>query len=601
MDTSAIQLQNPETEYQRRLDSAKAEHAQLAVQDERLSYARFALMFLGAALAIWLVLSKTHSYYWLLIPVVLFVICAVVHARVVGWLESSRRAMVFYERGLARLRNQWMGKGQFGERFLDSAHPYARDLDLFGPGSIFEMICTARTRAGEETLAKWLLAPAPPDEIATRQSAVTEMRGRLKFREDLAVLSTGIDAGVRPDLLVRWAEGTQSFESGRLRVVLQVLGYAWRIAAVATVIRWQLWPALALLTLVNLALTSWLWTRAQESIEAIEAATHDLALLASVMARLESEPFSAPKLVALQARLGRESKKASQVIARLTRLVDRLAERRNLYVTAFDRFVFRSMICTLQIEAWRKQFGPQIRSWLEALGEIEALSDLAGYSYEHPADVFAEFTPDAPCFEAEGLAHPLMPEGTAVKNDLTLDETMRLVIISGPNMAGKSTFVRAVGVNAVLAQCGAPVRAKKLRISPLAVAASVCVLDSLQGGVSRFYAEITRLKLIMDMAQQPTPVLFLLDELLSGTNSHDRRIGAEAVVRGLFQRNAIGLLTTHDLALAEIAAALGSRATNAHFRDRLDGAELHFDYRLTPGIVQTSNALALMRSIGLDV
>jgi DNA mismatch repair ATPase MutS len=175
------------------------------------------------------------------------------------------------------------------------------------------------------------------------------------------------------------------------------------------------------------------------------------------------------------------------------------------------------------------------------------------------------------------------------------------VIISGPNMAGKSTFVRAVGVNAVLAQCGAPVRARKLRISPLAVAASVCVLDSLQGGVSRFYAEITRLKLIMDMAQKETPVLFLLDELLSGTNSHDRRIGADAIVRGLFRRNAIGLVTTHDLALAEIATAVGTQAANVHFEDRLDGAELRFDYRLTPGIVQTSNALALMRSIGLDV
>jgi DNA mismatch repair ATPase MutS len=255
----------------------------------------------------------------------------------------------------------------------------------------------------------------------------------------------------------------------------------------------------------------------------------------------------------------------------------------------------------LAIEAWRKRFGGEIREWLRALGEIEALCDLAAYAYEHPNDCFAEFSNESPCFQAEGLAHPLLPEGGAIRNDLKLDKDMRLVIISGPNMAGKSTFVRSVGVNAVLAQCGAPVRARKLWISPLAVAASVCVLDSLQGGVSRFYAEITRLKLIMDMAQKSTPVLFLLDELLSGTNSHDRRIGAEAIVRGLLQRNAIGLMTTHDLALAEIATSLGSCAANVHFQDSLDGGELRFDYRLTPGIVQTSNALALMRSIGLDV
>ena len=255
----------------------------------------------------------------------------------------------------------------------------------------------------------------------------------------------------------------------------------------------------------------------------------------------------------------------------------------------------------LKIEAWRKQYGAEVRGWLAALGEMEALSDLASYSYEHPADVFPEFTAESPCFEAEALAHPLMPEATAIRNSLSLSRELRLVIISGPNMAGKSTFVRAVGVNAVLAQCGAPVRATKLRISPLAVAASVCVLDSLQGGISRFYAEIIRLKLITDMTKGPVPVLFLLDELLSGTNSHDRRLGAEAVVRGLFERNAVGLVTTHDLSLTEIANTLGDRAANVHFEDRIEDGQLRFDYHLASGIVQTSNALQLMRSIGLDV
>ena len=214
-----------------------------------------------------------------------------------------------------------------------------------------------------------------------------------------------------------------------------------------------------------------------------------------------------------------------------------------------------SLQITFAIVAWRRAHGSSIRAWLEAVGELEALSDLAGYAYEHPADVFPEFTADADsigCFDAAGFAHPLIPEDRAVRNDLKLDGNLRLVVISGPNMAGKSTFIRAVGVNAVLAQCGAPVRAERLRISRLTVAASVCILDSLQGGISHFYAEITRLKLITDLARGETPVLYLLDELLSGTNSHDRRIGAEAIVRSLFERGALGLVTTHDLALAEI-------------------------------------------------
>ena len=188
-----------------------------------------------------------------------------------------------------------------------------------------------------------------------------------------------------------------------------------------------------------------------------------------------------------------------------------------------------------------------------------------------------------------------------MRNDVCFGDGLRILIISGPNMAGKSTFVRAVGINAVLAQCGAPVRARRLRLSPLAVGASICVLDSLQGGISRFYAEIRRLKQIVDLTQGRLAVLFLLDEFLQGTNSHDRRRGAEAMVRSLVERGAIGLVTTHDLALAEIAGELGPRAANAHFEDRLEDGKLVFDYRLQPGIVKTSNALDLMRSIGLDV
>jgi len=257
-------------------------------------------------------------------------------------------------------------------------------------------------------------------------------------------------------------------------------------------------------------------------------------------------------------------------------------------------------------ERWQQEFGPAIRSWLKAVGELEALTALAGYAYEHPEDVFAEFVqPESPgaaaLFDAVGIAHPLLPAGKAVRNDLKLGDGPQLIVLSGPNMAGKSTFIRSVGVNAVLAQCGAPVRASRLRLSPLTVAASICVLDSLSGGVSRFYAEIHRVKLIFDLAGGAVPVLFLLDELLSGTNSHDRLAGSEFIVRSLMERNAIGIVSTHDLALAGIPEAMGGRAANWHFEDRLEQNQLIFDYKLKPGVVKTSNALELMRSIGLGV
>jgi DNA mismatch repair ATPase MutS len=327
----------------------------------------------------------------------------------------------------------------------------------------------------------------------------------------------------------------------------------------------------------------------------------DLGLLAGVLVRLERENFSATKLVKLQSGLNEEGVPPSLSIWRIRRLVEGLESRRNMFVSVVDPFVLWTSQIAFAIEGWREKFGPAVRHWLTAVGEMEALTALAGYAYEHPADVFPEFTDHGTLFQAEGLTHPLLPEGQAVRNELTIGNEMRLIIISGPNMAGKSTFVRAVGINAVLAQCGAPVRARRLRLSRLQVTASICVLDSLQGGVSRFYAEITRLKLITELAGGPLPVLFLLDELLNGTNSHDRRIGAEAVLKSLVGRGAMGLVTTHDLALTLVVEDMKQQAANFHFEDRLENGELRFDYRLAPGIAKTSNALKLMRSIGLDV
>jgi DNA mismatch repair ATPase MutS len=242
-----------------------------------------------------------------------------------------------------------------------------------------------------------------------------------------------------------------------------------------------------------------------------------------------------------------------------------------------------------------------VRGWIAVVGEMEALNALANYAYEHPEDTFPQFVEPGPYLDAEAFSHPLISRIRAVANDLKLDSKLQLLVISGPNMAGKSTFIRSVGVNVVLAQAGAPVRARKMVLSRLIVTASICILDSLQGGLSRFYAEIMRLKLIDEQSRGAVPVLFLLDELLSGTNSHDRRIGTESFVRTLLARGAIGLVTTHDLALAEIAEGMAGQAANFHFEDTFENGELRFDYRLTPGVVSTTNALKLMRSVGLEV
>jgi hypothetical protein len=591
---------DPRAEYVRRLEALKTTQAHYETQHRGLGLAKLALagvtlVVVGLAMA-----AKVISVLWVVAPLLAIVVLWIIHGGVLKRLGQCSRTVAYYERALARIENRWMGTGETGERFRDAMHPYSRDLDLFGDGSFFQLFSIARTRAGQEAVANWLLTPSSPERVRARQAAVAELRYRLALREDLAVIAEDARSLAPSEALAGWCEAEPLRAWRLLRFASATLAGLWLLSLAV----WMVWglalPAL-LVSGVNIGVNALCRQRVASAVSAAETAARDLGLLAGVLARLEAEQFTAPRLVELRQALQSEGWPPSRWIARLNRLMEHLDSRRNMLVAALDLFVFWTLQCCCALEAWRQQTGPAVRRWLVTVGEFEALSSLGGYAYEHPADVFPEFTEASPCFEAEGLAHPLLSDRDAVRNDLRLGTDLRILIISGPNMAGKSTLVRAVGINAVLAQCGAPVRARRLRLSPLAVGASICVLDSLQGGISRFYAEIRRLKQITDLTQGPLAVLFLLDEFLQGTNSHDRRLGAEAMVRSLVERGSIGLVTTHDLALAEIAYGLGPRAANAHFEDRLENGNLIFDYRLQPGIVKTSNALNLMRSIGLDV
>jgi len=603
----------PAVTYSHRLEELRRLQAVEQRLERAMGYSKL-VVALAVAIAAVLLIYHPMALGSLLASIVVFVALAVIQERAARKIRYGARAIAFYERGLARLNGGWEGRGESGERFLDPMHPYARDLDIFGKASLFELLCTARTRAGEETLAAWLSAAAPVNEVLERQVAVEELRSWVKFRERLFCLGETVRVGLRPEALIAWGESETAFAS-QWTLALAVMGTAW----IVSVVCWAVlgWPWFALFaSLQNFGYSLRLLRRMEESASLVERASEDLKLLADVLALIESQRFSSPKLLAIQAGLKREGVAPSAAIRKLARIAEYLASRRNQFARIFDLFIFWSAQLVFAAARWQREYGSSIRGWIDAVGEFEALTALAGFAYEHPEYVFPEFSEGRPLFEAESFAHPLLPAGNAVVNDLKLGDEMQLIILSGPNMAGKSTFIRAVGVSAVLAQCGAPVRARRLRLSPLSVGASICVLDSLSGGMSRFYAEIHRVKLICDLAggladegdlieddlaDEPVPLLFLLDELLSGTNSHDRLEGTELVVRSLLERDAIGIVSTHDLALTRIPETLGERAVNCHFEDRLEEDELIFDYKLKPGVVQTSNALALMRSIGLGL
>jgi hypothetical protein len=591
----------PRSEYLARREARRATAARQARLHQHIANARFAAFAAAAALA-WLSFWAGHlSAWWLAAPVALFVLLIVLHARVARVRKRAERAAEFYDKGLARLDDHWAGTGEPGNRYLDPNHPCASDLDLFGSGSIFERLCTARTRVGEDALAGWLLSPAPAADLPDRQDAVAELRPLLDLREDLALLGDAVPSGIDREALAKWGAAPPVLVAPRVRLaalLLSGLTLAAVIAALARVI--GLLPVLAAF-LAEGALALWLRVRVQRVIGPVGKMAHDLAVFAGVLGRIEGEHFTSPRLRQLAKDLVSAGEPPSRRIARLGRFIDLLDSKQNQLFAPVAVILMWDTQIAFAIEAWRRASGPAVGRWLGAVGEFEALASLAAYAYENPADPFPEVVAAGPCFDGEGLGHPLIPEARCVRNDVHLTGELSLLVISGSNMSGKSTLLRTVGVNAVLALAGAPVRARRLRVSPLAVGATLRVQDSLQENRSRFFAEITRIRQLVDLARGPVPLLFLLDEIFGGTNSHDRRLGAEAVVRGLVDAGAIGLVTTHDLALTHIVDLLAGRAANVHFEDHFENGTITFDYRMRPGVVRKSNALALMRAVGLEV
>ena len=603
--SSTPPLGEPARIYQERLESRRRELLDCDRRVEMIANARLLLFVLGLV-ALIAAASTSFVPWWSLIPLALgFTFLVLLNGRLDRLAERARRAVAFHERGLARLEDRWTGTGPTGERYLDAAadHPYAADLDLFGNGSVFQWLCVARTRVGEQTLADWLLHPAPREVVIARQQAVAELAERLEFREDLALLGSDVRTGIEPGTLIRWA-----VEEPRLtQSWAPPLAALSSLATLVTLLAWMVGitgPSPFLTMALGLILFHRAFrARIAPAVESIETHARELELLAELLGRFEAETFQAPHLVTLQEKLKVEGHPPSERIARLSRLANLYANMRNALFAPLGGLLMWPLQFGFRIDAWRRESGPKVGEWLHALGELEALASLATARFENPEDPFPELVDPSqgPVFHAEGLGHPLIPRAINVRNDVNLGKPVSLMIVSGSNMSGKSTLLRSVGVAAVLAQTGGTVRARRLTLSPLVIGGTLRVQDSLQQGKSRFYAELTRVRQLVDLANGDRPLLFLLDELFSGTNSHDRRLGAEAVVRGLLDRGAIGFMTTHDLALAHLVEHLGDRAINVHFEDHLEDGKLVFDHIMKPGVVTKSNAIALMRAVGLNV
>jgi len=571
-------------------------HAGLTPLPLRNALAAIALA-IGVSLMIVLSLyaiRRQVSFLWPLLPIP-------VVASATGRLMQNRRLRYrawrlkrFYERAVQRVNGSWAGNGAAGEEFIDADHVYSTDLNLFGQGSLFELLCIARTSIGQRGLANYLLETPSLNESRLRQEAVRELRGRVDLRERVATLGEfeffeskwgTFDEWLKaPALLFPRFLPILTLATSALLAGIALAGFAGH--------RWGevgVW----VYSLIGLHAATGLYFRGRVNrvLNGARPLFTETRVLREGLALLESEPFQSAKM----RRIADQVRGGSRSIRKLERMLEAVQQRDKEWFFLPSRALLLGTQLCMAIEQWRREYGEALRVWIDAWAEFEALHALAAYGYENPENAFPELSDAEACFEARRLAHPLLPPAVSVVNDVELNRRVPFYIVSGSNMSGKSTLLRAIGLNAILAYTGAPVRAQALRLSGLSVFASMSVVDSLLNGKSKFMAEVDRLRQAIESAVEDRSVLFLIDEIFSGTNSRDRRIAAEAVVRTLVNRGGIGALSTHDLALTEMGGV------NVHMGSKDERDPLDFDYLLKAGVTTEANALAIARMAGVPV
>ncbi len=526
-------------------------------------------------------------------------------ARVSSEAAREQRLMGFYERSLRRADGTEVQSGrtglEAGQTLRTEGHLYDRDLDLLGPDSLFGLLCTVRTGPGERGLARYLLEPATHEETLLRQAAVQELVAETGLREKIALLGVTKFQQIAGNVFHDWlAEPVPAFGAWVKPVlaVTAVLAVSGLLAGLAHILPWgSVLPNVLLVLAVQATISQALRKRVVPLLKSAATLQQHVKLIAEGLALLQASGFQSAKLLELQRRAN-EPAGAVATLARLERQLEIVEQRPKEYFLLLSLLLAAGTQAAVSIARWKRQYGGAMAVWLDAWAEFETLNALATYAYEHPEDAWPVLLPagPSPLIEGGGVGHPLL-EG-AVRNDVSLGAAQRFYLISGSNMAGKSTLLRSIGINAVLAYAGAPVRAHAMRLTPVRLGAALALTDSLAEGKSKFKAEVERLAAVVALAKTG-PVLFLVDEIFSGTNSHDRRAAAGAVLGALLRHGAVGALSTHDLALTDLATP-ASGGVNVHMASPDEADPLAFDYKLKPGVNTSSNAMAIIRLMGLE-
>lgn len=523
------------------------------------------------------------------------------------WYEQLR---LLNEQSLARIDRRWDDIPAPAVKAPPAIAELSADLEIFGRASLFQLLCTAETSAGASELKAWLSEPAAPETVKQRQQAVAVLAPELDRRQELQVCGRLLARGmVPPTAFIAWAESDARTFGPVLLWLARISAPAVALSIIALMLKIVSAEAggltLASIATANILLTALFGGRVFGGYRAVAAG----ALEARLNHDLYRHAAGFPAETELLVRITSQAASAVQSMSRLEKLVV-LADLRRwalLYLPLQFLFLWDFHVIDL-LERWRRDAGRFYRHWFEAVGELEALASLAALAHDNPDWAFPELTADAPrVVEAAALGHPLLSEAVRVVNDVSVGPPGEILMVTGSNMSGKSTLLRSLGVNIVLAQAGAPVCARRMSLPPTEVVTVMRVSDSLERGVSLFMAELNRLKYVVqragaDASQGDRQLCYLLDEILHGTNTAERHLAAVRILRRLVDADAIGAVSTHDLALCS-DPALADRARNVHFQETLhhDGerVQMTFDYLLRPGIAQTTNVRYLLDAVGL--
>jgi len=598
-DAPSLALSNLRNEYERRRDLATEK---AALEDGRSALIGNGRVFLVLAWAV-VAYRGWDAQDWRIHAVFALTTLAslVVQQAIDDSVARHRRRAAFHARNLDRLDGKWREFESTGAALVPPNHPYALDLDVVGQGSLFQLVDTTRTRQGERTLARWLLERALLEPLRERLDSVKSLAASLDDRESLATPEAAEAGRVNEEGIASWGAGPAVLVVPTwLRLASFVLppitGTFLGIVLLGLAKSWTpLWVSLGLLAVHAAIIRS---TSAQVKALATfsERAERDLLRLLPMFEAATSLRAPGSRLDALRAELSG----TVEGIRALRRRVTFFQSRANFIVAIASPVLFWDLHAAMLLQAWHDRSGRRLAALFAALGELEALAAFGTYASEHPDDAWPELADaDAP-LHSVALGHPLIDASKCVRNDVEVGGPGTMLLVTGSNMSGKSTLLRAVGLNVILGQAGLPVRARSMRLPMRQVATVMRAVDSLQEGASLFLAEVRRLKSVVDVAER-TPTLFLLDEILHGTNTRERSIGARGVISRLLERGATGLVSTHDLTLVALGDELGARVAFSHFTDQVDGADMTFDYVMRPGVVQTSNALRVLRANGLDV